>query len=93
MLPISKALYDSRTVRREQEPLHPSLNAMLRVQGQKSRLLSSYNVLYGSSAVIRDQELLYPRLNIVLNRQGLPHSNEWEQLKKLVHKSKVKFHS
>ena len=67
-LPVSNVLYCSSTVRRKQEPLHPSLNAVLRVKGQKSRLLPSCNALYGSSIMISEQESLHPRPNVVLKR-------------------------
>ncbi|KAI9080077.1 hypothetical protein K1719_038010 [Acacia pycnantha] len=54
-------------------------------------MLGTRCILYGSSTVRSEREPLYRRPNVVLNEQGLPHSSERRQLKKLVYESKIRF--
>ncbi|XP_054785632.1 uncharacterized protein LOC129292133 [Prosopis cineraria] len=56
-----------------------------------ARSLPVSNALHGSSTVISELEPLHRRPDVVLNEQGLPRHSGRTRLKKLVHKSKIRF--
>ena len=67
------------------------MNMDQRFKRVNARSLPESNALYGSSTVSNEQEPLHQHPDVVKNMQGFSHFNGRVWVKKLVHKSRIRF--